>query len=213
MNRKVKICGITGTGDARALAEAGADFAGFVFYPPSPRHLSFEQAGRIADALPASVKKAALAVNPDDLLIEEMTAAMAPDYIQLHGSETPERCRHVKNRFSCGIIKALSVKSAADVKAAKNYDACADFILLDAKPAPDALRGGGGRAFDWSLLENYNSALPWFLAGGLTPENVAAAVRQTGAAHLDVSTGVERGPGRKDPEKISRFIQAARMEK
>jgi phosphoribosylanthranilate isomerase len=174
MSVKVKICGITKIEDAHFLEEAEADLAGFVFHPTSSRHLSYEQASLIEKELHPSIKKVALAVDPDDHLIENMIEAIAPDYIQLHG---------------------------------------ADFILLDAMPRPDGPQGGTGHRFDWSLLTDYDGSLPWFLAGGLTPDNVQEAVQATGATYLDVSSGVERQAGEKDRDKISRFIQAARLEK
>jgi phosphoribosylanthranilate isomerase len=213
MSVKVKICGITKIEDAHFLEEAEADLAGFVFHPTSSRHLSCEQASLIEKELHPSIKKVALAVDPDDHLIENMIEAIAPDYIQLHGAESPERCSMLKQRFNCGIIKALGIGSAAHLEAAKTFDSCADFILLDAMPRPDGPQGGTGHRFDWSLLTDYDGSIPWFLAGGLTPDNVQEAVQATGATYVDVSSGVERQAGEKDRDKISRFIQAARLEK
>jgi len=213
MSIKVKICGITKIEDAHFLAESKADFAGFVFHPGSSRHLSYEQAGLIAKELHSSIKKVALAVDPDDHLTEYMIEAIAPDYIQLHGAESPERCTILKQKFDCKIIKALGIGSAAHLEAATNFDSCADFILLDALPRPNGPQGGTGHRFDWSLVKNYKGTLPWFLAGGLTPNNISKAVRATGATYVDVSSGVERQAGEKDRDKISRFIQAARLEK
>ena len=213
MSVKVKICGITKIEDVHFLEEAKADFAGFVFHPSSSRHLSFEQANLIAKELHPSIKKVALAVDPDDHLTENMIEAITPDYIQLHGAESPERCSMLKQRFNCSIIKALGIGSAAHLEAAKTFDSCADFMLLDALPRPDGPQGGTGHRFDWSLLTDYQGSLPWFLAGGLTPDNVQEAVQATGATYVDVSSGVERQAGEKDRNKILRFIQAARLEK
>ena len=213
MRVQVKICGITKIEDAHFLEEAQADFAGFVFHPASSRHLSDEQAGLIAAELHPSIKKVALAVDPDDHQIDAMIKAIAPDYIQLHGAESPERCAALKQRFDCGIIKALGIGGAAHLAAAETFDSCADFMLLDALPQPGGPQGGSGHRFDWSLLTDYNGKLPWFLAGGLTPDNVVEAVQATGAAYVDVSSGVERQAGEKDRGKISQFIQAARLEK
>ena len=213
MSVKVKICGITKIEDVHFLEEAKADFAGFIFHPSSSRYLSFEQANLIAKELHPSIKKVALAVDPDDHLTENIIEAITPDYIQLHGAESPERCSMLKLRFNCSIIKALGIGSAAHLEAAKTFDSCADFILLDALPRPEGPQGGTGYRFDWSLLTDYQGSLPWFLAGGLTPDNVQEAVQATGATYVDVSSGVERQAGEKDRNKILRFIQAARLEK
>ena len=213
MSVKVKICGITKIEDVHFLEDAKADFAGFIFHPSSSRHLSFEQANLIVKELHPSIKKVALAVDPDDHLTENIIEAITPDYIQLHGAESPERCSMLKQRFNCSIIKALGIGSAAHLEAAKTFDSCADFILLDALPRPEGPPGGTGHRFDWSLMTDYQGSLPWFLAGGLTPDNVQEAVQATGATYVDVSSGVERQAGEKDRNKILRFIQAARLEK
>ncbi len=207
----VKICGITEPDGLDAAVEAGADFVGFVFCPQSPRALTAEAAAELADALPAEVQKVGLFVDPTD---DELTAVLTHlrlDLIQLHGHETPERVDAVRLEFGLPVIKAIGVATAADVAAAHAFDEHADWLLFDAKPPADAPRTGGlGQSFPWELMREWNGATPWMLAGGLTAETVAGAIKASGAGAVDVSSGVESAPGSKDPARIAAFIRAAK---
>jgi len=212
MTIAVKICGLTSAGAADAAARAGAAYGGLVFHPASPRNLSLEQARAIAAAMAGRLKRVALLADPSDAELEAVIAAAAPDYLQLHGAETVARTAAIRARFGLPVIKALPVAEAEDLKAANAYAAVADLFLFDAKPPRGAARAGGhGAAFDWSLLKGRDIARPWFLAGGLRPDNVGAAIRASGAAMVDVSSGVESAPGVKSPEHILQFIAAARQ--
>lgn len=223
MNVQVKICGLTTPETVEAALEAGADYLGFVFYPPSPRSLTPEQAGPLLARVAGRAKSVALLVDPDDALVAQV-ATLGPDLVQLHGGETPERVDAVRAVVGCPVIKAVPVETSEDLARARIYADSADHVMLDAKPPRDASRPGGhGAAFDWTLLGAGSpddeaagrAALglgegPWFLAGGLHPDNVAEAIRTTGAPAVDVSSGVEKAPGVKDPALIAAFIQAAR---
>ena len=192
--------------------QSGVRFVGLVFFPPSPRHLDTKPGRLLADRARRSVKVVALAVDPDDRLVDTICADVAPDFLQLHGKETPERVRDIRRRTRRPIIKAISVETKADVARAEAYfepGHGADLILFDAKPPKGAiLPGGNGVPFDWRLLDGVNQSMPFMLSGGLTPGNVAEAIRLSGAASVDVSSGVERAPGVKDPDLIRRFIRA-----
>ena len=212
-----KICGLTTPETLDAALEGGADFVGFVFHPASPRYVTVEQArplfrqahggGKVA----SRVGKVALLVDASREQIDEIVAALSPDLLQFHGSETPEMLAAAKERYDLPIIKALGVCEASDLNQAAAYEAVTDFLLLDAKPPKGADRTGGhGMAFDWSLLARRSFDKPWFLAGGLNPENVTEAVRISGAPLLDVSSGVESAPGVKDAGLIAAFLEAAR---
>lgn len=211
MSVAVKICGLT---DAKALATAvavGADFVGFVFFRRSPRYLAREVAAALAAQVPRQVTTVGLFVDPVDGEIEQTLRHVRLDMLQLHGNETPARVAAVRKRFSRPVIKALGVSSAADVAAAAAYAGVADWLLFDAKPAPGASRpGGNALAFDWSLMRAFAGATPWLLAGGLTPKNVAAALKASCARAVDVSSGVETRPGVKSPAKIRAFVRAVR---
>lgn len=213
MTVAVKICGLS-TPDAIAQAVAGgADFVGFVFYPPSPRNLTPDQAQPLASLVPEGVKKVALTVDADDGLLAAIVEAIDPDYIQCHGRETPERIAAIRKRFGVPVIKAIKLRESGDLAQAQPYEGIADMILFDAKApddATDALPGGNGVPFDWRLLAGRRSAVPWMLSGGLDPDNVAAAIAVTGAAIIDVSSGVESRPGIKDGGKIRRFLSVAK---
>lgn len=212
---EVKICGLS-THEAVAAAHAGgASHIGFIFYPPSPRAVSPERAGEIAQSVPASLKRVAVFVDPSDAEIEAVIAALSPAMLQLHGSESPERVREVKRRFGLPVMKAIRVSSAEDIAAAEAYDGVADALLFDAKPPRNAagmLPGGNGLAFDWTLLTTFQGATPWFLSGGLDLENVGQALDITGARAIDVSSGVEDRPGVKNIEKIGAFLRIARRQ-
>ncbi|HLF58258.1 MAG TPA: phosphoribosylanthranilate isomerase [Alphaproteobacteria bacterium] len=216
MTIEVKICGINSPAAARAAAEAGADLIGFVFYPPSPRFVSPDEAARIAAVVPLRVKKVGLFVDADDETIAGTLSKVSLDMLQLHGNESPERTAEIKSRFGLPVIKAVKLAQAADLAQARSYAAAADRLLFDAKPPAamaQALPGGNALAFDWELLRGFSSARPWMLSGGLTPENVHQALDISGATAVDVSSGVEDRPGHKDPARIARFIAAARGKK
>lgn len=206
---RVKICGLKTPGALRVASDAGAAYAGFVFFPKSPRNVSLAEARALAADAPAGLMKVALLVDPDDALVDEI-AASPIDMIQLHGKEPPARVSEVRARAGLPVMKAVGVAVAEDLAQLDEYAAVADQLLVDAKPAPgDALPGGNGLAFDWRLLAGRSWNRPWMLAGGLTAGNVAEAIRLTGARQVDVSSGVERAPGEKDEAMIRAFIAAA----
>jgi phosphoribosylanthranilate isomerase len=212
MNTVVKICGLSTPETLDAALSAGADLVGFVRFSKSPRHVELDR-GRILSAQArGKAERAVLVVDPDDADLAAAVEAIDPDWIQLHGSETPERVAVIRARFNRPVMKAVGIAEAADLAAAAAYRGTADRLLLDAKPPreAEALPGGNGLSFDWRLLAGLDPALPFMLSGGLTPDNVAAAIRLTGARAVDVSSGVESGPGRKDPARIEAFIRAAR---
>ncbi len=210
MSPLVKICGLTDPVAIKAAADARADFAGFTFFEKSPRFVTFEEAKALATHMPDTLERVALTVDPTDALIAEIDVALTPAYIQLHGDETPERVRDIAASFHLKTIKAISVETASDLEAARVYDGVADLLLFDAKPLKASRPGGWGSPFDWSLMAGTAWASPWLLAGGLTPENVAEALRITGAPGVDVSTGVEVEPGKKSPKLIEDFVTAAK---
>lgn len=207
----VKICGLTEDEGLDAAIDAGADFLGLVFFPRSPRFITPPDAGELFQYLPEEMKVVGLFVDPSFEDIEQVLNAVRLDMIQLHGHETPERVEEIRLEFGHPVMKALPVATAADLDAAMAYAEVADWLLFDAKPPPDADRPGGNAAsFDWTLLAGRSWPCPWMLAGGLTPDTVAEAIRISGATAVDVSSGVERVPGIKDPELIERFIRAAK---
>jgi phosphoribosylanthranilate isomerase len=211
MPLEVKVCGLT---DPRALAaavEGGARWLGFIFYPPSPRALSPRQAAGLAAKAPPSCIKVGVLVDPDDALLDEILAAVPLDCLQLHGAETAARVAAIKARTGRTVIKALKIAQAADLAPIPGYAAVADMLLFDAKPPPDPglLPGGNGLAFDWRLLQGLEVERPWMLSGGLSADNLAAAVDLCAARAVDVSSGVERRPGQKDPARIRRFLEVA----
>ncbi len=210
MSAAVKICGLKSPEAIEAAIEGGAAYLGFNFYPTSPRSLTPEAAARLAAAVPANVAKVALVVDADDRLLDEIAEALSPDIFQLHGHETPQRVAAIKARNGRQVMKVVSIATEADVAAARAYEGVADLLMFDAKPPPGGLPGGNGLAFDWRLLKDARWSLPWMLAGGLTPETVAEAIRSTGATRVDVASGVEDRPGVKSPDKIRRFLAAAK---
>lgn len=208
----VKICGLRTAETLQAAVAAGAGFVGFVFFAESPRHLSLGQARELRALVPAGVKAVALVVDPDEALLADIVAAVSPDYLQLHGAENPERVAAVKVLFGLPVIKAVAIAGAGDIEIAKKYQGIADILLFDAKPpksGADMLPGGRGARFDWALLQGAEFTCPVMLAGGLNPENVAEAIKITGAEMVDVSSGVETAPGQKDVGLIRHFIDAA----
>lgn len=206
-----KICGISTLDAARAAAETGAAFLGFIHFPKSPRHLTAEAMTALMQAVRddgISLPLVSVVVDPDNALLLTLRDMVKPDIIQLHGHETPERVAEVKALTGRPVIKAISVSTAADLAAAEAYETEADYLLFDARPPKDAtLPGGLGLRFDWTLLGGRSWQKPWFLAGGLSPDNVAEALEISGARYVDVSSGVESAPGVKSPELISRFLR------
>ena len=208
---KVKICGLTQPSHVAEAVAAGADYLGFNFFPKSPRYVSHATAAGLMSDVPERVANVALVVNASDEELGALIATAGPDILQLHGSETPERVAEVKTRFGLPVMKAIGIATQSDLPQIDAHAAVADLLLLDAKPPKGADRPGGNAvAFDWSLLAGKYIAVPWLLAGGLGPINVTDAIQQTGAVQVDVSSGVERAPGMKDPGLMHAFIKAAR---
>lgn len=206
----MKICGLRTVQDVAAVAAAGAAYAGFVFFPKSPRHLTVEQAAVLALAAPPGLAKVALVVDAEDAALDAIVEGIALDMLQLHGHESPERVAEVRARYGLPVMKAVGVADEGDLAALFDYSTVADQILIDAKPPKGAaLPGGNGLSFDWRLVAQRRWLRPWMLAGGLTAENVAEAVRLTNARQVDVSSGVESAPGQKDAAKIAAFVRAA----
>lgn len=204
----IKFCGLKTGQDVAAANAAGARYTGYVIFPKSPRHVDPVLAGELAHLAPPS-ESVAVVVNPDDDLLAQIRDAMAPDWIQLHGQETPQRVIATRQYAKRGIIKALPVAEEADLKAAEEFDRIADMLLFDAKPPKDADRPGGwGHGYDYSILKKLRLSSPWLLSGGLTPTNVLAAVQAAGAEAVDVSSGIESAPGAKDTSLIRAFAEA-----
>jgi len=209
---QVKICGINSAAAADAALHAGADFGGLVFFAKSPRNLSLEQGAVLAGRMRGRLKLAALVVDESDDRLAAIAAGARPDFFQLHGRETPARVADVRARFGIPVIKALPVAEPGDLANASAYDDVSEMLLFDALPVAGSLRPGGhGAAFDWQILNGRNFARPWFLAGGLTPENVARAIEVSGAKMVDVSSGVESAPGVKSESRIAEFVAAAKQ--
>jgi len=207
----VKICGLRTPETLDVAIESGADQVGFVFFPPSPRNLGLEAARLLGERAQGRAAKVALTVNANNDIIAAIIAALKPDMLQLHGDETPDRVAVVRSRFGLPVMKALPIATRADLSPIREYDKVADRLLFDARAPQDATRPGGlGTPFDWTLLSGIKPAVPFMLSGGLDARNVAEALRITRAPGVDVSSGVERVPGEKDPDKIRAFIRAAR---
>jgi phosphoribosylanthranilate isomerase len=207
----VKICGITSPEAVDAAAAAGAAYGGLVFHPRSPRNLDGERAARLAAQMRGRLKVVTLLADPSDEQLAMVVREVAPDFLQLHGAESARRVAYVRAKFNIPVIKALSVADAADLAAAAEYESVVDMLMFDAKAPKGAERPGGhGAAFDWKLLAGRSFAKPWFLAGGLDPDNVARAIALSGAKFVDVSSGVESAPGVKDPARIHSFINATK---
>ncbi len=208
----IKICGLRTPEALDAALEAGADLVGFVFFPPSPRHLGLEAARVLGEHVNGRAGKVALTVDAADDTLTDIVAALAPDMLQLHGKETAERVVQVRTRFRLPVMKALPIATRADLSPIREYAQVADRLLFDARPPKEATRPGGlGRRFDWTLLAGINASVPYMLSGGLDAGNVAEAIAITQAPGVDVSSGVESAPGVKDVEKIRAFIRAARL--
>ena len=207
----VKICGITESSDIPAALLAGARYLGFVFFATSPRNLDVDDAAFMARSVPEGIAKVALTVDADDAALDRIVGTVPIDMLQLHGRETPARVADVRDRYGLPVMKAVGVAGEADLAGLDEHARAADQLLVDAKaPKGAALPGGNGLAFDWRLIAGRRWPVPWMLAGGLTPANVAEAIRLTGARQVDVSSGVERAPGRKDAVLIQAFVDAAR---
>ena len=207
----VKICGLATVDDVRACADAGANYMGLVFFEKSPRNMTIPAARELALAAPLGLAKVALVVNPSDAELDAITATVPLDMLQLHGRETPERVAEVKARYGLPVMKAVGIADEDDLPKLESYFGVADQILVDAKPPKGGeLPGGNGLSFDWRLIAGRRWPCPWMLAGGLTPENVAEAVKMTGAKQVDVSSGVEDAPGQKNAELIQKFVQSSR---
>lgn len=208
---EVKICGIKDLAAMDAALDAGADLVGLVFFPPSPRAVTMDLAMRLAARARGRALVTALVVDADDKLLAEIIEHAKPDLLQLHGAESKEHVAAIRTRFGRPVMKAIPVAEAADLRVVPDYEAVADRILFDARPPKDASRPGGhGRAFDWALLARLARKKPIMLSGGLTPDNVAEAIRIVRPDAVDVSSGVERAPGEKDAEKIGDFVKNAR---
>ena len=207
-----KICGLASAEAVAAAVDGGAAYMGFVFYPPSPRSVTPQVAAKLCAAVPAGVARVGLFVDADDKAIATVLDLVPLDILQFHGCESGARVAQAKSRFGLRVMKAVAIADVGDVSIAAKYEDAADFLLFDAKPPrrPDALPGGNGLAFDWGLIAGRSWRRPWMLSGGLTAELLPEAVRISGAAMVDVSSGVESRPGQKDPGKISAFLAAAR---
>ena len=211
MPTEVKICGLRTEAALEAALAGGSDYVGLVFFPPSPRYVAPAAAKALADKARGRARVVALMVDPEDALIDTIMTSAAPDLLQLHGEETPERAADIRRRWGTAIMKAIKVETAHDADAALGYREAADLILFDAVAPADSTRpGGNGAPFDWRTLLGVKDRMPFVLSGGLTPDNVAEAIRVTGAAVVDVSTGVESSPGEKDPELIRRFLRSVK---
>ena len=211
MTDLIKICGLSSPETLEAAIAAGAEMVGFVHFPRSPRHVGLAEGRDLSGQAGSRALKVLLMVDPDDAALAAALAAFAPDVLQLHGRETPERVAVIRARTGLRVMKALGIAGASDLRNLAAYEAAADILLLDAKAPPGADRpGGNGVAFDWSLLAGFDARLDIVLSGGLDPVNVADAVARTGVTAVDVSSGVESAPGVKDPDKIAAFVAAAR---
>ena len=212
MNVTAKICGLSTPEAVSAALDGGASHIGFIFFAKSPRNIDPEAAARLAaPARTKNVKVCAVTVDPDDEFLDRLVAALSPDIVQFHGKETPARTHAIAQRTGRGVVKVIPVSDASDIAQASAYEPIVEHLMFETKPPKDAeMPGGLGHSFDWNLMSGRRFARPWFLAGGLDPWNVAEAVRQSGAPIVDVSSGVERGPGLKDPALITAFLEAVR---
>lgn len=206
-----KICGLSTAETVQAALDRDAAYIGFVIFAASPRHVSAQTAARLAEPARARAKIVAVVVDPDDALLDDIAMRLRPDLIQFHGRETPARVREAAARARAGAIKALSISEAGDLQTAQPFESVVDHLMFDARPPPGSSRPGGvGARFDWTWLADQRFERPYFLAGGLDPWNVGEAIAQSHAPLVDVSSGVERGPGIKDPALIAAFLDAVR---
>jgi phosphoribosylanthranilate isomerase len=212
MPLSIKICGLKTSQALDVALDSGADLVGFVFFPPSPRNIGYEAARALGQRVQGRAGKVALTVDANDETLLDIIAALKPDMLQLHGSETPDRVVAVRTRFGLPVMKALPIADRKDLSPIREYAQVVDRLIFDARPPRDATRPGGlGKAFDWTLLKDINAGVPFMLSGGLDASNVAEALHITRAPGVDVSSGVERTPGEKDSDKIRAFIRAARV--
>ena len=207
---EAKICGITSADALDAALAGGARSSGLVFFPKSPRHVAMAHAAALARRAKGRAEVVAVTVNADDEMLAEIAAKVAPDWIQAHGEESPARTAQLRQFAGRGVIKALGIARAEDFAQTAAFEPAAEMLLFDAKPPPGGLPGGNALAFDWAILAGRRFGRPWFLSGGLSPGNVAEAITASGAALVDVSSGVEAAPGLKDPLRIAQFLAAAR---
>ena len=206
-----KICGLGGFADLAVAEQAGARWGGFVFYPPSPRHIDIDKMRAIADeaiANNSAISRVALVVDADDATLDAITDALRPAMIQCHGSESPDRISAIKSRYGVAVMKAVRVASLLDIEDALRYDGVADWLLFDSRAQKAELPGGTGQVFDWALMRAFAGATPWMLAGGLNADNIGDAINQSHARYVDVSSGVESQKGVKDHAAIRAFIGA-----
>lgn len=211
MGVQAKICGISTPEAVSAALEGGAAYLGFMFFQKSPRNVAAEAAWRLAQSARGKARIVAVLVDPDDAEVDRIATVLKPDLFQLHGKETPARARAIAQRTGAGIVKVVPVSEAADLRAAADFETVTEHLMFETKPPKDAERPGGlGAPFDWTLMAGRRFQRPWFLAGGLDAWNVAEAVQQSGAPIVDVSSGVERGAGLKDPALIRAFLDAAK---
>jgi phosphoribosylanthranilate isomerase len=211
MSLTVKICGLSTPEALDVALDAGADMVGFVFFPPSPRHLSYDVGRALGTHVRGRAQKVALTVDADEAYLTAVVEALRPDLLQLHGVESTDRVEALQQTFGLPVMKALPIAVKGDLDRVSRYATVADRLLFDARAPREATRPGGlGKTFDWRLLENLDPGVPFMLSGGLDADNVAEALRITRAPGVDVSSGVERAPGEKDPDKIRAFIRAAR---
>lgn len=208
MTLSVKICGIKTETALKAVIEGGAGFAGFVFFPPSPRAINAEEASRLMLSVPSSTKKVGLFVNPTDEDLDNVCSKTSLDIIQLHGDEPAGRVLHIRERMKLPVMKAIRIAKAEDLEQTDTYSHVSDWLLLDAK-TDFYLPGGSGKSFDWSLLSGRQFTCPWMLAGGINAGNLKDAITETGARIIDISSGVEDSPGNKNPEKIRELLALA----
>lgn len=214
VDKAVKICGIATPEDYDACRAAGAAFVGMVFFPRSPRHLSMAEAHAIADHaddLGDGPARVALTIDMDDAGLDEIVETVRPGLIQLHGIETPARAEAIRQRYGLPLIRAIRVAGPEDLAHCADWEGIADWLLFDAKGDPGGLPGGTGHVFDWTLLANHAGTTRWMLAGGLSPDNVQRALTVTGATAVDVSSGVESAPGKKDAARIHEFVSQAQL--
>jgi phosphoribosylanthranilate isomerase len=212
MTLLVKICGLSTPEALDAALDAGADMVGFVFFPPSPRHVAFDVARTLGRRVRGRAEMVALTVDAGDSLLEAVVDTLRPDLLQLHGKEPPSRLLALKKRFGLPVMKAVAVEAKGDLAVVASYAPVADRLLFDARATSEATRPGGlGKSFDWRLLQGVDPGIPYMLSGGLDPRNVGDALRITRAPGVDVSSGVECAPGEKDPDKIRAFVRSARQ--
>lgn len=213
MNIEAKICGLSTQKSVQAAIDNGAKYVGFVFYPRSPRNVSIENAAKLAQIAGSDAFKVGVFVNPDDELLTNVLKEVDLDIIQLHGNEPLERVQYIKARFNKKVMKAISISAVGDISRAREYERKADMLLFDTKPPAnleDALPGGNGLAFDWNLIAGNEWRVPWMLSGGLNGTNVTEAIKISGAKIVDVSSGLESAPGRKEIEKIKSFMDTVK---